>query len=79
MMEVHEYFQDAENFEIDPQAATVALFVYFIVKKKPVRESVILSLQRQKKVIKAEDLMEEIDALKSLGPEMQASALIPNV
>ena len=64
MMEVHEYFQDAENIEIDPQSATVALFVYTMIKNKPIKESVILSLQRQKKEIKAEDLMEEIDALK---------------
>ena len=64
MAEVHEYFQEAENFEIDPQSATVALIVYFMVRKKPVRESVILPLQRQKKEIRAEQLMEEIDALK---------------
>ena len=34
-----------------------------MVKKRPVQESVILPLQRQKKEIKTEDLMEEINAL----------------
>ena len=42
----------------------VTLFVYFMVKKRPVQESVILPLQRQKKEIKTEHLMEEIDDLK---------------
>ena len=46
--EVHEYFRNPENFEVDPQSAQVNVFVYSISKKdfKPVKESLILSLEK---------------------------------
>ena len=46
--EVFEYFQEAENFEIDPQQVTVTVFVFTMVKYKPVKESVALPLQKEK-------------------------------
>ena len=38
IMEVFEHFQGADNFEVDPQSATVTVFVYFIRKYVPVKE-----------------------------------------
>ena len=44
MKGVYEYFEDAENFEIDNHSTTVTVFVFVLIKHKPVREPVLLLL-----------------------------------
>ena len=62
--EVYEYFQNAENFEINTQSAAVTVFVFVLIKHRPVQESVILPLEKQKVEIDAEILLDEIYILE---------------
>ena len=62
--EVFKHFQNAENFEVDPQSATVTVPVFQIKNYRPVQKLVPLSLKKEKIMVEADKLLEEIDVLK---------------
>ena len=71
MKEVHALFLNQQDFKVDPQLATVTIFVLTIVRNKAVSEEVVLTLEKEEMTISNEVLVEEIMKLQEKVADLE--------